>query len=88
MHGIFQMQGGKNWILPKEMGLSLAGNPVKPLLSLYGTEWRERCYGLSSLKSALQGSDQRENRGVYSNINTPTASPFSLVTIFKMAGCK
>jgi hypothetical protein len=24
----------------------LAGNPVKPLLSLYGTEWRERGYGL------------------------------------------
>jgi hypothetical protein len=26
----------------------LAGNLVKPLLSLYGTEWRERGYGLSS----------------------------------------
>jgi hypothetical protein len=26
----------------------LAGNPVKPLLSLYGTEWRERGYGLWS----------------------------------------
>ena len=24
----------------------MAGNPVKPLLSLYGTEWRERGYGL------------------------------------------
>jgi hypothetical protein len=24
----------------------LAGNLVKPLLSLYGTEWRERGYGL------------------------------------------
>jgi hypothetical protein len=24
----------------------LARNPVKPLLSLYGTEWRERGYGL------------------------------------------
>jgi hypothetical protein len=44
------MQGGKNWIFPKEMnankpvllGLSLAGNPVKrPLMSLPGTEWRE-----------------------------------------------
>jgi hypothetical protein len=34
MNGIFQMQGGKNWILPKEMvllGLSLAGYLVKPL---------------------------------------------------------
>ncbi len=28
------------------LGLSLAGNLVKPLLSLYGTEWRERGYGL------------------------------------------
>jgi hypothetical protein len=26
----------------------LAGNLVKPLLSLYGTEWRERGYGLST----------------------------------------
>jgi hypothetical protein len=25
----------------------LAGNLVKPLLSLYGTEWRERGYGLN-----------------------------------------
>ncbi len=28
------------------LGLSLARNLVKPLLSLYGTEWRERRYGL------------------------------------------
>jgi hypothetical protein len=52
MNGRFQMQGGKNWILPKYiilLGLSLAGNLVKPLLSLYGTEWRERGYGLCSL---------------------------------------
>ncbi len=27
-------------------GLSLARNLVKPLLSLYETEWRERGYGL------------------------------------------
>jgi hypothetical protein len=40
------MQGGKNWILPKEINanrlllrLSLAGNLAKPLMSLYGTEW-------------------------------------------------
>ncbi len=55
MNGRFQMQGGKNWILPKYeidqikpvlLGLSLAGNLVKPLTSLYGTEWRERGYGL------------------------------------------
>jgi hypothetical protein len=49
-----QMQGGKNWILSKEikckpvlLRLSLAGNMEKPLMSLYGTEWRERGYGLS-----------------------------------------
>jgi hypothetical protein len=53
MNGRFQMQEGKNWILPKIdqckpvlLGLSLAGNLVKPLLSLYGTEWRERGSGL------------------------------------------
>jgi hypothetical protein len=33
---------------PVLLGLSLAGNLVKPLISLYGTEWRERGYGLSS----------------------------------------
>jgi hypothetical protein len=26
--------------------IGLAGNLVKPLISLYGTEWRERGYGL------------------------------------------
>jgi hypothetical protein len=31
--------------------LSLAGNLVKPLMSLYGTEWRERGYGRSHMKS-------------------------------------
>ncbi len=53
MNRRFQMQGGKNWILPEIdlckpvlLGISLAGNLVKPLLSLYGTEWRERGYGL------------------------------------------
>jgi hypothetical protein len=30
----------------------LAGNLVKPLLSLYGTEWRERGYGLWMLHVA------------------------------------
>jgi hypothetical protein len=56
MNGRFQMQGGKNWILPKEinanrfiLGLSLVGNLIKPLISLHGTEWRERGYGLSLL---------------------------------------
>ncbi len=31
---------------PVLLGLSLAGNLVKPLLSFYGNEWRERGYGL------------------------------------------
>jgi hypothetical protein len=30
---------------PVLLGLSLAGNLVKPLMSLYGTAWRERGYG-------------------------------------------
>ncbi len=29
---------------PVLLGLSLAGNLVKPIMSLYGTEWRERGY--------------------------------------------
>jgi hypothetical protein len=44
--------GGKNRIFteidkckPVLLGLSLAENLVKPLLSLYGTKWRERGYG-------------------------------------------
>jgi hypothetical protein len=56
MNGRFQMQGlevktgfYRNTVdqcKPVLLGLSLAGNLVKPLLSLYGTEWRERGYGL------------------------------------------
>ncbi len=46
------MQGGKNWILPKEINqtvllrLSLAGDLEKPLMSLHGIEWREHGNGL------------------------------------------
>jgi hypothetical protein len=44
MNGRSQMQGGKNWILPKEIGkwkpvhlrLSLAGYLEKPLMFPYG----------------------------------------------------
>jgi hypothetical protein len=53
MNGRSKMQGVKNWMLPKDkckpvlLRLSLAGNLEKPLfMSLYGTEWRERGYGL------------------------------------------
>jgi len=55
MNGRFQMQGGKTGCRNRSIqtgssgGISLAGNLVKPLLSLYGTEWRERGYGLESL---------------------------------------
>ena len=53
------MQGDKNWILPKEMNANrffLDSHWLeiwsKPLLSLYGTEWRERGYGLRWSRSA------------------------------------
>ncbi len=52
MNARFQMQGGKNWILPKEMNAnrffwdSHWPEMVKLLMFLYGTEWRERGYGL------------------------------------------
>jgi hypothetical protein len=36
-------------VLPR---LSLAGNLVKPLMSLHGTEWRERGYGLCTLEKS------------------------------------
>ncbi len=55
MSGRSQMQGGKNWrdqgkpVLPRR---SLAGNLDKPLMSLYGTEWRERGYGLRLCRTA------------------------------------
>jgi hypothetical protein len=40
---------------PVFLGLSLAGNLVKQLLSLHATEWRERGYGLWSLVKKLIG---------------------------------
>jgi hypothetical protein len=49
------MQGGKNRILPILLELLLAGNLVKPLMSLYGTEWRERGYGLCLENKAWLG---------------------------------
>ncbi len=48
----------RHWILDPDpqhwcklvlLRLSLAGNLEKPLMSLYGTEWREHGYGLSEL---------------------------------------
>jgi hypothetical protein len=61
-----QMQRRKKLILPKEMSkpvlprLSLAGDMEKPIMLLYGTEWRERGYGLSSqmrVKSEISEAD-------------------------------
>ncbi len=47
------MQGGKKLDFverakckPFLLRISLAGNLEKPLMSLYGNEWRERGYGL------------------------------------------
>ncbi len=42
---------------PVLLGLSLAGNLVKQLLTLYGTEWRERGYGLWAfpIKAPISG---------------------------------
>jgi hypothetical protein len=48
-----QMQGGKNWILPKEIKVQTGSSETligwksgKPVMSLNGTEWRDRGYGL------------------------------------------
>ncbi len=53
MNGRSQMQGGRKLYFaerdkckPVLLRLSLAGNLEKPLMSLHGTEWRERGYGL------------------------------------------
>ncbi len=54
MNGRSQMQRGKLDFAERDicksvlLRLSLAGNLDKPLLSLYGTEWKERGYGLST----------------------------------------
>ncbi len=39
----------------------MAGYLVKPLLPLYGTEWRERGYGLSrNARNTMHASNRRE----------------------------
>ncbi len=48
---------------PVLLGRSLAGNPVKPLMSLYGTEWRDRGYGLGRewrRRNRLAGGQNRK----------------------------
>jgi hypothetical protein len=46
---------------PVLLGFSLAGNLVKPLLSLHGTEWRDRGYGLWGVKNCFY----RVSNGIY-----------------------
>jgi hypothetical protein len=49
MNGRSQMQRDKNWILPKEISANralISWKSGKPLMSLYGTEWRVRGYGV------------------------------------------
>jgi hypothetical protein len=53
MNGRFQMHGGKKLDFAKRdeckpvlLGHSSAGNLVKPLISLYGTEGRDHGYGI------------------------------------------
>ncbi len=51
------MQGGKNWIVPKEINATGSSETLigwkfgKTTMSLYGTEWRERGYGLRAPRS-------------------------------------
>jgi hypothetical protein len=53
------MQGGQNWILQKckcrlvLLSLSLARNLGKPVMSLIGTEWKERGFRLQATGSGL-----------------------------------
>ncbi len=52
---ISDAKGGQNWILPNEINapvhlrLSLARKLGKPVMSLYGTKWRDRGFGLRGL---------------------------------------
>ncbi len=75
-----QMQGGKNWILPKDINAnrffcdSHCQEIWKNHFSLYGTEWRQRGYGLgrSSAKfSAAHGTEgqTRIGRSSYWKLN-------------------
>ncbi len=61
------MQGGKkmdfaerNKCKPVLLRLSLDGNleTPNPLISLYGTEWRERGYGLREVKNGFAERDE------------------------------
>ncbi len=59
MNGRSQMQGGKNWIFPKEIDANRIFcdshwlESGKTTYGLYGTEWRERGYGLRGLYCML-----------------------------------
>jgi hypothetical protein len=48
MNGRLQMQGGKNWILPKWINANrffLDAHWLEIWSNHYGTEWRDRGYG-------------------------------------------
>jgi hypothetical protein len=52
---------------PVPLGLSLDGNLAKPLFSLYGTEWRERGYGLWNDQPHFQKGPYLAGVKLYSN---------------------
>ncbi len=61
------------WMNEPFIGFSYTGNLVKPLLSLYGTEWRERGYGLWVVMAMAERSfnlgfvfDSKRNQPAYS----------------------
>jgi hypothetical protein len=54
----------RNKCKPVLLGLSLAGNLVKPLLSLHGTEWRERGYGLCVLSITKTRGNRFKSRSI------------------------
>ncbi len=69
MNERFQMQGGKKLDFAEIdqckqvlLGLSLAGNLVKALISLNGTEWTESGYGMQSEQVGSSRTEQRASR--------------------------
>ncbi len=67
MNGRYQIQGGKNWILPKDVNASQffwdSHWPGQPTYALYGIEWRERDYGLCILVYTLVYLVTKEREG-------------------------
>ncbi len=59
----------------------MAGNLVKPLLSLYGTEWRERGYGLWKTDGKNWGLVWRNRKKISQIIKDYFHLPFFLLII-------